>query len=67
MCRLFVLMLLAAAIAPASGCRMVRATEQWKCDNLGLCWFGIQPSNRPPYQYQNYQDGVVPEGVTPGP
>jgi hypothetical protein len=47
-------LLLVLAVVPATGCGMFRSVEQWKCDRLGLCWFGIRPSNMncaPPPQY----------------
>jgi hypothetical protein len=42
---------LVAALAIVSvipGCGIVRSIEQWKCDNWGMCHFGIQPSNPGP-------------------
>ena len=33
------------ATVTCSGCRIGRGIEQWKCDNLGMCHFGITPSN----------------------
>jgi hypothetical protein len=42
-----VLIKLTAAIAligVVPGCGIIRNIEQWKCDNLGLCHFGIEPS-----------------------
>lgn len=47
-----VVILLAMSVLPATGCGIFRATEQWKCDNLGLCWFGIQPSHSMAYPYE---------------
>lgn len=38
-------LLLTLTILPASGCGVFRSIEQWKCDNMGLCWFGLRPSN----------------------
>ena len=35
-------LLLAFLVAP--GCRTVSGVEQWKCDNWGMCHFGIKPS-----------------------
>lgn len=29
-----------------SGCGFLRNIEQWKCDNMGMCHFGITPSVR---------------------
>lgn len=33
-----------AALCAVSGCGIIRGIEQWKCDNWGMCHFGIQPS-----------------------
>jgi hypothetical protein len=27
-----------------TGCGALRSIEQWKCDNLGMCHFGVKPS-----------------------
>ncbi len=45
----FALPLLLFAVLSGSGCKTVRNIEQWKCDNWGLCHFGIKPTprNRP--------------------
>ncbi len=40
---------LAAALCLSSGCGAVRCIEQWKCDNFGMCHFGITPSVAPGY------------------
>jgi len=37
--------LLFLATMTSAGCRIGRGIEQWKCDNLGMCHFGITPSN----------------------
>ena len=34
-------------VATSGGCRMIRGVEQWKCDNLGMCYFGTSPSGGP--------------------
>jgi len=40
------------------GCSVCRNIEQWKCDNMGMCHFGITPTAKSiaplasiPYQY----------------
>jgi hypothetical protein len=40
------LLLLLSSTAPLllTGCGTVRNIEQWKCDHLGMCHFGITPS-----------------------
>lgn len=35
---------LSAAVVAAGGCSTLRAIDQWKCDKLGWCCFGTQPS-----------------------
>jgi len=40
----FNLAVLTAVVGFASGCGTIRTIEQWKCDNMGLCHFGIRPS-----------------------
>ena len=60
--RLLILVVLAAGLLPATGCGLIRRTEQWKCDNLGLCFFGMQPSNGPPV---GYEQGFSVEGGGP--
>ena len=32
-------------ISSFCGCRVFRGIEQWKCDKLGMCYFGTTPSN----------------------
>lgn len=27
-----------------SGCSVLRCIEQWKCDHLGMCHFGVAPT-----------------------
>lgn len=36
--------LIAGATTFLSGCGFLRNIEQWKCDNMGMCHFGITPS-----------------------
>lgn len=31
-----------------TGCGTLRSIEQWKCDNWGMCMFGVQPSGSVP-------------------
>lgn len=38
----------AVTVVLLSGCGFLRNIEQWKCDNMGMCHFGITPSV--PYQ-----------------
>jgi hypothetical protein len=59
-----------------AGCQQVRNIEQWKCDNLGMCHFGIRPTptypgvmgwnQSPPTVIDGYHGGgnVYPEHVT---
>jgi hypothetical protein len=42
--RSWMLLIGAALMISLSGCEAMRGVEQWKCDNLGLCCFGIRPS-----------------------
>lgn len=35
------LMIVSPGIA---GCSALRGIEQWKCDNMGMCHFGLRPS-----------------------
>jgi len=49
-----------AATAGAAGCSCARGFEQWKCDNLGWCPRGTQPT----LQQTAYPPQVVP--VVPG-
>lgn len=42
----FALPMLLAAMVGSSGCKTIRGIEQWKCDNWGLCHFGIKPSHK---------------------
>lgn len=65
--KLLILVMLATALLPATGCGVFRATEQWKCDNLGLCLFGMRPSNNNDCpcnatgnQGGDFQDGLMP-------
>ena len=37
-------MLLCGVLYWSAGCSVFRGVEQWKCDNLGMCHFGTQPS-----------------------
>ena len=60
--RLLLLVVLAVGVLPALGCGLIRRTEQWKCDNLGLCFFGMQPSNAPP---AGFEQGFPVEGTGP--
>ena len=62
--RLIILVALAAIVSSASGCCLIRATEQWKCDNLGLCICGMRPSNSQPCPCEN---SAGPEYLTPVP
>lgn len=32
-------------IAACGGCSGIRSIEQWKCDHLGMCHFGIKPTS----------------------
>jgi hypothetical protein len=38
------LVLATIVLFAVSGCSAARSIEQWKCDNWGMCHFGIQPS-----------------------
>ncbi len=38
------LLLLAGLFGASAGCSAMRSMEQWKCDNMGMCHFGIKPS-----------------------
>jgi len=44
-----------------TGCGVLRNIEQWKCDNMGMCHFGITPSM--PYS-QPWESGVYPPAST---
>jgi hypothetical protein len=44
--------MIVAAATICTGCGTFRSIEQWKCDRLGLCWFGVRPSNA--YGPQSY-------------
>ena len=56
------------------GCGMLRSIEQWKCDHLGMCHFGTQPSSQPVYVPvapapalpPNGKPPCAPAGVPPG-
>ena len=37
-------LLLIAVLLSFCGCRVFRNIEQWKCDNMGMCHFGITPT-----------------------
>ncbi len=41
--------IIAVLMSSACGCSTMQAIDQWKCDNLGWCCFGVQPSNPCPY------------------
>lgn len=38
------LLLMLSLLGSTVGCSMFRSVEQWKCDNLGICQFGTQPT-----------------------
>jgi hypothetical protein len=38
------IILLALTPVTLTGCGFLRNVEQWKCDNLGMCHFGITPT-----------------------
>ena len=38
------LVLATIVLFAVSGCSAARGIEQWKCDKLGMCHFGTQPS-----------------------
>lgn len=40
------LVLLSAGLTSVLGCSTFRSIEQWKCDNWGMCHFGIKPSQQ---------------------
>lgn len=40
-----------------TGCGALRNIEQWKCDNMGMCHFGITPSMP---SAQPWESGVYP-------
>jgi hypothetical protein len=42
--RILSLFLMLSACVSATGCKSIRNVEQWKCDNWGLCHFGIKPT-----------------------
>jgi hypothetical protein len=41
-------LVLSASLLSTCGCSTFRNVEQWKCDNLGMCHFGIRPSVEAP-------------------
>ncbi|MFO1064691.1 MAG: hypothetical protein U0892_12580 [Pirellulales bacterium] len=50
----------------SSGCGVIRSFEQWKCDRLGMCHFGTQPSMMaaPPCDNCNaFAPGIPAQGV----
>jgi hypothetical protein len=49
MTRLALLALAVLAVLGSTGCSCFRAVDQWKCDRLGICCFGVQPSCPQPY------------------
>jgi len=57
--RTIVLNLLVLTPLVFSGCGVVRNIEQWKCDNFGMCHFGITPSQSHP---QGWDAGDYPPG-----
>jgi hypothetical protein len=65
--------MVALAIAVAPGCAWTRSIDQWKCDKLGICWFGTQPSQENVYMTAPMQavpsccvEGCAPvQGMTP--
>jgi hypothetical protein len=36
----------AVILFAASGCQMCRRIDQWKCDKLGICMCGVQPTSQ---------------------
>jgi hypothetical protein len=46
--RWLALTILAIVAGGQCGCQTMRAIDQWKCDNLGWCCFGTQPSQPQP-------------------
>jgi hypothetical protein len=56
-------------IAACSGCQCCRQIEQWKCNHLGMCHFGLTPTNVPqpyPYAYPANVAQPVPMGIGTG-
>ena len=43
-----------------TGCGTLRNIEQWKCDNLGMCHFGITPSLPYPKPWESDVYSPVP-------
>jgi hypothetical protein len=61
--------LLLALSLQVCGCSVVRNIEQWKCDKMGMCHFGITPTAQPiaplnsiPYQYPPINYSSEPSG-----
>lgn len=52
-------LLLVLALGCFPGCRTIRGIEQWKCDNWGMCHFGIKPTR--PHAKVTASDGTVAE------
>jgi hypothetical protein len=53
-----ILCLVGCIVATSAGCGIVRGIEQWKCDRLGMCHFGIQPSAPPSYGPSGFSPNV---------
>ena len=56
----------AATLAAAGGCHVVRRIDQWKCDRLGICMFGVRPS-QPACGPPPCPQPVLPPGAVVGP
>lgn len=52
-------LLAAGLLMGVSGCETMRAIDQWKCDALGICCFGVQPS------YQQGYPQAYPQACPP--
>jgi len=51
--RTIVLNLLVLTPLLFTGCGVVRNIEQWKCDNFGMCHFGITPTQPYPQAWES--------------
>jgi hypothetical protein len=60
------IVLLALTPVTLSGCGFLRNVEQWKCDNLGMCHFGITPTVSHAHAWENNAQSPPPFYSDPG-
>jgi hypothetical protein len=60
MSKLNLLLAVAFLISSTTGCGVFRSVEQWKCDRLGMCYFGTRPSVQVPVYQPTYQPVYQP-------